>query len=137
GGLRLMASFCLPGLLLSAVFLAIPLLSARSDDFYFGQADLGSSILTLIYSSLRIGGVIPWNWAHLYDVLLRFAGFCFFPIMLAGIGILWLSTWRTPVMNQPESLFFRLVGGALLCSVLILFAAHLLINLRYPYGRTG
>lgn len=116
----------------SALILAVPLVSARPSEFYFGADNAIRSIDTLSYSSLFYHGKMPLysEWTAGYVSLLRFLDRCVIPLSLAGIALVLVVSFGT-------ALVLRLIGGVLLVSVLLLGLGHALVGLKYAYDRTG
>jgi hypothetical protein len=106
-----------------------PLSHAKAADFYFGAADLASSLNTLVHPSLA-------HFSDLRPEWLKYIEWTVLPVvflaLLAGIAAILQRG-----AENAASFAAELSAGGLVMSLAALAAAHHFAGVLYPWGRTG
>ncbi len=114
----------LPFLAVVASGAAIVLLHTQPGDFYYGAADFGLSLTTLLGPSLAYGATVTPAWV----VTVQYTAF---PLLLIAAVAIGFVSIRKRVLNTA------MAGTTLAFSVIALFVGHQVAGVPYPWTRTG
>ncbi|HOQ44765.1 MAG TPA: hypothetical protein PLA43_08455 [Bryobacteraceae bacterium] len=120
----LVKKLALPFFAIAIPILAVPLLHAEPSNFYYGAPDFGTSLNTLVESSLAHGDAAPPAWAGT-------TARAVLPLLAAAMLLWGIRTAR------ERAFHVTMAAGALLLSTLTLVAAHQILGVPYPWTRTG
>jgi hypothetical protein len=126
-----------PGIAIAFLVVVLPLLPATSGDFYFGSDNLFDTARSMVDGIAKTTGTPIW-----WSIALAAPVFGYF-VLPALTMILGAAAVRTihKLMRAPRPDFrlapFAIFGGTLVITICLLFAAHHLIGLQYPYFRSG
>ncbi|MBC7925613.1 MAG: hypothetical protein H7039_08145 [Bryobacteraceae bacterium] len=126
-----------PAIAIAFLFVVIPVLPARPEDFYVGAPDLATSVQTLVASFIK--GRRHWPGTS-PDLFLRVGSQYLAPIvflaLIAGLVATVPRYLRAGVLSSRINAWIVLAGTAVFSVVLVLLL-HSTLGVRYPYGRTG
>ena len=130
-----------PGFMVGAALLAVPLSAARKEHFFYGASTLSRAMQSLLAASLRHSREV-WsvNLEELpADLMSRVLGWLVVvPLFVSICFLIGRALWRGRLrpLDRVET-FLVLIGGTLAFTLLVLVAAHWVIDVPYPFGRTG
>jgi hypothetical protein len=117
--------FVVPGAVIAAAILAVPLAHATRESFHFGTTTLGESVNTVLWIA----------WAHHgdrgIDTLLRWGKIP----LVAILALAALTAWRAK--KDAAGSLLVLTAGSLIGSVVLAVGANRALQVLYPMGRSG
>jgi len=140
----LLRRYCIPGLLVSIFFLALPVLSMRRDRFNFGAPTLRTTVLRVVYQSFfhheLAAPILPQSIQDDWWPVGLAARAIAAAMVLISLG--WLvagakAVRRTAGTEPAAAMCLRLVWGTMLLSLAFSIAGHWFSGLPYPYERTS
>ena len=134
----LITQFALPGLLVAAALLAVPLREARRETFFFGAESLGETARSIVRLAVEHH---PTWWTNT-SFAIWVAGALTWAAIITAIAassasMIRLLRWRRFAPGTRDAHWLLFYGGTLTCTVILLTIAHHSAGVLYPKERTG
>jgi hypothetical protein len=140
-GRRAIAWLVIPGAVLAAATLTLPLSHARPELFFYGATSLGEGVTSLVTASLHYHDTrLPGMTSNASDVVVAAVGYAAVNVAALWLGRSLTRYWRAlrhPGATDVPPALTVLLTAATLCAPLLAVAAHLVCGVAYPQERTA